>query len=221
MLDTKYLLGIVLLLIGFWPTKASGQYRDTFENHEWLYGKVYLTSGDSLQGPVVYHPALDVVQIASEDGTVSSLSPVNVSHFTVAGVYRDKPQLFRALFWNQGKQHDDFKKPMFFEQVCSGKLVLIRRFTGIMPINKEAASMKESSQRVYYPHFIGTPEEIQEDYYALLPDGEIVQLRNRRRNLQQLFGDKSGQVKRYVKTEKLDYNNPKQLIAIVDYFNTL
>lgn len=219
-LDTKFSLFVALLFFSYWSTPAFGQLKDHFESHEWLYGKVVLTTGDSISGPIVYHPLKDVVQIGSGDGTVSSFSPVNVSHFTVMGVYKDRPQLFRALFWNLGRYNDEFKKPVFFEQVNDGKLILIKRYTGMMT-NKSDRVQKESSQNIHYPHFIGTTEELQEDFFALMPDGEILPLHNRKRALLQLFGDKSGQVKRYVRSNRLDYKNSQQLIAIVDYYNSL
>ena len=64
-------------------------------------------------------------------------------------------------------------------------------------------------------------EQAQEFYYILLPDGEIVTLHNVRKDLHKLFGDKSREVKDYVKAHSLDYDRPYKLIAIVNYFNSL
>lgn len=73
----------------------------------------------------------------------------------------------------------------------------------------------------FYPAEDQWVEQVKEQYFVLLPDGQIVQLRNVRRDLHKLFGAKSKQVKEFVKENKLDYERPHELIAIVNYFNTL
>jgi hypothetical protein len=216
----KYIVLVVWLAVGSWPKLAEGQYRDGFDTDVWLYGKIVLSTGDSLTGALVYHPSKDVVQIASDNGKISSFSPVNVNYFEVNGVYRGKTQLFRTLYWNQGNHQNDFKMPVFFEQVCSGKMVLIKRYTDIAPARADKA-VKDSPHHYAYPHFISMSEELKEDYFVLLPDNNILPIRNRKRDLLRLFGSHSGQVKQYVRENKLDYNDPTHIVTIVDYYNSL
>ncbi|MBD1396973.1 hypothetical protein H9Q13_07335 [Pontibacter sp. JH31] len=219
-LDTNSRFLLVLVVLLGWPLLTYGQFRDSFETQEWHFGKVVLATGVSLSGQVVYHPAKEVVQVSSDDGAISSFSPVNVSYFVVNDIYTGKPQLFRSIFWNLGKQDTDFKKPVFFEQLNDGRLVLIKRQTGVVakPTDNQ---IRDPYQEALYPHTRGTSESIQEAYYALLPNGEIVPLRKKKRDLLQLFGEKSDQVKQFAKSNKLDYNNPNQLVTIVNYFNSL
>jgi hypothetical protein len=208
------------LVVCNWPRLAEGQYRDGFDTDVWLYGKIVLTTGDSLTGAVVYHPSKDVVQIASDSGKISSFSPVNVNYFEVNGVYRGKTQLFRSLYWDQGKRHDDFRMPVFFEQVCNGRMILIKRYTDIAPARADKA-VRDSHHQYAYPHFISMSEELKEDYFVLLPDNNILPIRNKKRDLLRLFGNLSDEVKRYVRENKLDYNDPKHIVMIVDYYNSL
>ncbi|PKV63201.1 hypothetical protein BD749_3040 [Pontibacter ramchanderi] len=192
-----------------------------FDTERWLYGKVVLVTGDSLEGAVIYHPAEDVVQIASEDGIVSSFSAVNVSHFMISGVYKGKPQLFRSLPWNRGSLESDFRVPVFFEQINQGELVLMKRYVGLTTAKGDQQPASASLQAVYFPHFATEGDGLQEVLYMLLPDGEIVQLRKNKKDLLKLCGVHTGKVKQFAKARKLDYKKSQDLLSIVDYYNTL
>jgi hypothetical protein len=218
--STLFLILIITGALVGSALETKAQMSDAFNVHSWLYGKVVLSSGDSLKGAVIYHPVLDVVQIAGDDGAINSFSPVNVSYFIIVGVYEGRPQLFRSLLWSKGQEQDAFRAPMFFEEICQGNIVLMKRYTGKPAVSTEnltAASVEPS----YYPHFASAPDDMQEFFYVQTPDGKIITLRNRKRELLKLFGDKSDQVKRYVRENRLDYNDSRQLVAIVNYYNSL
>ncbi|SIR10857.1 hypothetical protein [Pontibacter lucknowensis] len=222
-LSTKYLFFALLVAFACESRWGWAQMREGFDTERWLYGKVVLTSGDSLQGAVIYHPAKDVVQIASEDGTINSLSAVNVSHFMISGVYDGKPQIFRSLPWNRGSFQSDFRVPVFFEQINQGELMLMKRYVGVTAAKGEQHQQQATAslQTHYFPHFATAGDELQEILYVMLPDGEIVQLRKHKKDLLKLCGTQAGKVKQYVKANKLDYNNSKDLLSIVDYYNSL
>lgn len=62
---------------------------------------------------------------------------------------------------------------------------------------------------------------IKASYFILKPDGDIKTLKKVRKDLLRLFGSKADQVKRFVKKNGLSYEQTDQLIAIVDYYNSL
>ncbi|WP_461491657.1 hypothetical protein [Pontibacter sp. HJ8] len=217
-LDIGYLVLMVTLVLSFYlPLQVYGQLRELYEAEEWHYGKIVLATGDSLFGSVMYHPIQDVVQVESNDGAISSFSPVNVSHFVVRDKYNGRPQIFRSLFWNLGRVNTDFKKPVFFEQLNNGTISLIKRQAGVRKSDMGNGNYVDESD----PQWYDTSEEVKESYYALLPDGEIVALRNIRRDLLRLFGKKANTVKQFVRSNELDFNKPHELVMIVNYFNTL
>lgn len=211
------------LFMAFTCSSMSGwaQAQEAFDTERWLYGKVVMASGDSLEGAVIYHPAEDVVQIASEDGIVNSFSAVNVSHFMISGVYKGKPQIFRSLLWNRGSLESDFKVPVFFEQINEGELVLMKRYVGLSAASSDQKYATASLQTSYFPHFASEGTEFQEILYMLLPNGEIVQLRKNKKDLLRLCGAYTGKVKQYAKSNKLDFKRSQDLLSIVNYYNTL
>ncbi|WP_116542052.1 hypothetical protein [Pontibacter virosus] len=220
-LGTKYLFLSLLVTFACGNVPAWAQSNQGFDTERWLYGKVVLVTGDSLQGAVVYHPAQDVVQIASEDGIINSFSAVSVSHFMISGVYNGKPQVFRSLPWNKGSIQSDFRVPVFFELINQGELVLMKRYIGVTAAKADQQYATASIQTSYFPHFATEGDELQEVLYMLLPNGEIVQLRKPKKDLLKLCGVHTGKVKQYAKSNKLDYNSSKDLRNIVDYYNTL
>lgn len=189
----------------------------------WPEGKVVLADGEVLYGPLTYYQSQEVVNVRNEDGSIRSLSPVLVQHFVGQDLPSGRMYLFRALPWDLGRKYSDFKKPTFFEELNQGPLTLLRRQVPLVQTAGYANTLNESSHinANVYPVHQAAQEQIEDYYYILLPDGEIVTLQNVRKDLHKLFGKKSRKVKEYVKEHNLDYDRPYKLIAIVNYFNSL
>ncbi|MCC9136171.1 hypothetical protein ACFSKU_00920 [Pontibacter silvestris] len=183
---------------------------------EWPSGKVVLTSGDTLYGELVLHRAEEVLNVIHDDGTISSFSPISVEYFIAQDRPSGRPYYFRTLMWDQGRDYTDFKKPTFFEQLIEGPITLVMRESYL----GKAGFQNNYNNQNYLPAN-GWVEDVKESYYAVLPDGEVVTLRRIRRDLNALFGDKSKEVRKFVKKRNLEYERPHQLIAIVSFFNSL
>ena len=217
-LTTLMTVCVVLIGGGLLPSVLQAQVRQSIDVQEWPTGKVVLVNGDTLYGTLTYYRTPDIVNVSHEDGSMTSVSPVNVEYFVAQEMPSGKSYTFRTLFWDMGKPYSDFKKPTFFEVLNQGALTLIKR---------EAYSQgnaNTANATVYEPVTGSSPwasDHIRNLYYILLPNGEIVSLKNLRKDLQALFGNKYKDVKSYIKLNKLDYEKPHELVAIVNYFNTL
>lgn len=213
-----------LLFVGLLPVETLGQYRPNIDVQEWPSGKVVLTSGDTIYGPITYYHSQEVISVLNEDGTKSSFSPVNVQYFIAQEEPSGRPYTFKSLMWDMGRHYTDFKKPTFFEQLNQGAFTLIMREEYIQKDNSRTSpfyannAMYGSNYNVPGSEWL---DQIRGLYYIMLPDGEIVTLRNVRKDLHRLFGSKSREVKKFVKEHKLGYEKPHQLIAIVNYYNSL
>ncbi|MHA6248858.1 hypothetical protein ACXYMU_13025 [Pontibacter sp. CAU 1760] len=215
-------IGIIIGLL-IYSLPASAQYNLVGEVVRWPEGKVVLFSGDTIYGPISYFRTEDVVYVQNEDGTLSAYSPVNVKYFVGKEQIAGQTHIFKTLSWDMGRDYSDFKKPTFFEQLNRGGYTLLRRQ---VPHGQEFKRKSNPYSRANYSEPVTDENALanyqaQVQYYMLLPDGEVVTLRNVRKDMERIFGQKSSTVKAYVKKRDLDYDLPHRLIAIVNYFNTL
>lgn len=210
----------VVIAVMVHSLNATAQYRPEIDVQEWPAGKVVLTTGDTIYGPITYHRTQEIVNVHNEDGTISAFSPVNVEYFVAQEQPSNRPYIFRTLMWDLGRDYSDFKKPTFFEQLNQGTLTLVMREAYVRRDSHYASRQGYYNNPNLYPvnNYI---DQVNALYYVLLPDGEVVTLRNVRKDLHRLFGKKSKQVKKFVKKKHLDYNRPHELMAIVNYFNSL
>jgi hypothetical protein len=72
----------------------------------------------------------------------------------------------------------------------------------------------------YYPGYRSQPV-ILDMLFLFTPHQKIQALRNPRRDLEDLFGNKSGAMKQFIKTYNLSYNNTGDVMKIIRYFNSL
>lgn len=211
----------VVIAVMVYSLNAFAQYRTEIDVQEWPAGKVVLTNGDTIYGPLTYHRTQEVVYVHNEeDGLISAFAPVNVQYFVAQEHPSNRPYTFRTLMWDLGRDYSDFKKPTFFEQLNQGPLTLVMRETYVRR-DVHYASRQAYNNPYFYPMGNNHVDQIEELYYVLLPDGEVVTLRNVRKDLHKLFGDKSRQVKKFIKSRRLDYEKPHEMVAIVNYFNSL
>lgn len=210
---------VLVLCAGFYPAKA--QSRLAADVQEWPQGKVVMVNGDTLYGALTYYRTPDIVKVRHEDGTISSVTPVNVEYFIAQEMPSGKSLTFRTLNWDMGKVNSGFKKPTFFEELNRGALTLIMRENYSISGNRNYSKAMSYYDPGYYAGESGLDAQVIELYFILLPSGEIVSLRNPRRDLHVLFGEKSKDVKSYIKLNKLAYEKPHELVAIINYFNSL
>ena len=124
-LFTRFLVLIVSCLLGSYPLTA--QVRQEVDVQEWPNGTVTLTTGDVVEGVITYYRVQEIVTVLSENGDLYSLSPVNVDKFEVNNEYGSRRHVFKTIYWDQGKDYTDFKKPTFFEQLTEGNTTLLMR----------------------------------------------------------------------------------------------
>ncbi|WP_242927521.1 hypothetical protein [Pontibacter vulgaris] len=204
------------------PGLVTAQISSNPDVQEWPSGKVMLINGDSLIGAITYHRSQDVIEVKHNEGYTSTLSPVNVDYFIVNEVPSGRPHLYRSYNWNLGKEGSDFKKPTFFEQLNQGAITLIMRESNIQKGSSRSAIRRFASLDTYYEPSASDPEmKPRFSYFALLPNGDIMTLKNVRKQLHALFGKKSDLVKAFVKNNDLSYEDPYELTTIVNYYNSL
>lgn len=60
-----------------------------------------------------------------------------------------------------------------------------------------------------------------DEYFVKFKDNSIIEIPSRKKSFYEIFGDKSGAIKKYVKAEKINIKNVGDLKKVVNYYNTL
>ncbi|WP_347158183.1 hypothetical protein [Pontibacter chitinilyticus] len=208
--------GIASVVFLLFSLSGLAQTRTAMDIQAWPRGEVILASGDTLSGELLFYRTQDVVNVQHADGTISSCTPVNVQYFVAHDVTGGTSHTFRTFRWDQDRDYTDFKKPAFFEQLNEGPITLMARETYV-----PRSSYGKHNAAYYLPAASQAADQVVELYYALLPGGDIVPLHNVRKSLFKLFGKKSTKVKDFMKQQNLSFDQPNDIVAVVNYFNAL
>lgn len=221
---------LLCLLVGSFLVMQAAQAQTSGLVDEWPMGRVYLATGDSVNGKITYHRNEDLVQITKPDGSVVAYAPVAVRGFEAVdsdGRYR---RVFVTQRWNHGNDYSDFLAPSFFEQLIKGKYVLLRRET----MSRRDISRDPMYRRGYYPGYgygyggypygMGGPiyvDQRLDSFFLMMPSGKVRELRNVKKDMEAIFGKQKGKMKTYIKQNKLKYTDLPDLAKIVSYFNSI
>jgi hypothetical protein len=196
------------------------------EVQEWPNAQVILTSGDTLYGSVTYHQNEEIIRLVLNDGTNQAFTPVGVRSFAVADSQGQYQKLFRSYFWNRGNDYSDYQVPAFFEVLQEGPYTLVKREL-VAIRNQSMTPMYAGYGRYYDPYGPGaypgfrSQAVVLDALYLYTPRQKIIALRNPKRDLEDLFGNRSGEMKQFVKSRHLSYNQTQDVIQILRYFNSL
>ena len=220
-----YLRILFAVLISFSAISVTyAQVRQEIDVQEWPAGTVTLSTGEVLEGAITYYRGQEIISLLDNDGKLYSLSPVNVEKFEVENEYGSRRHVFKTIYWDQGKDFTDFKKPTFFEQLSDGNTTLLMR-ESYYKRNIETYTGDYKEGQIHDP--MGYPidaifaDQIKPLYYVLKPDGEVVQLQNVRKDFLRYCGKRAGTIKSFVRKQKLRFDQPMDFTAIVNYYNTL
>jgi hypothetical protein len=219
----KTLLALVTFFLGSAVTSGNAQQLDV---QEWPNAQVVLTSGDTLYGALAYHQTEEILRLILKDGTNQAFSPVGVRSFAVADSRGQYHKLFRSYLWNRGNDYSDYQVPAFFEVLQEGPYTLVKREV-VTIRNQNMAPMYAGYGRYYDPYGSGTypgfrsQTVILDALYLYTPKQKIIALRNPKRDLEDLFGKKSGEMKQFIKSRDLSYSQTQDVMRIIQYFNSL
>ncbi|MCC2545006.1 hypothetical protein LJY25_00995 [Hymenobacter sp. BT175] len=207
------------------------------------FGAVLLASGDTVRGPLTYYPQQDVVCVVQANKQVVALSAAQVrifaglqvqmpvvygasDHYLTGVDNRFRPptsigrgrsgqfhqydpthgmpdwrraqvlpiqkiRTYRTLLWSGGAGSP--QAPCFFEQLTNGPVLLLRRLR---------------------PGLLGY-----EMYFLARPNGEVMRLRPRKKDVLSYFSAQAGPIQEFVKHRRLRYSDPRALVLIVTFAN--
>jgi hypothetical protein len=173
----------------------------------WHEGKVVLLAGDTLNGLLKYDLQQNVVQYVLNNRKAEIYHARKVLFFEI---FDETVHRYRKFFVLPYSNPSNYKAPVFFELLEEGKMTLLSR---------ELLEYKTYNNAFYggsYSRLVQTYY-----YYLLKEDGTIEDFRGNKNDLLALMGNKGKAVEKYVKANRLDFDDKYDLAKIVAYYNSL
>jgi hypothetical protein len=196
------LYGLCFLLVATTETLAQ-----KFPSDLWHEGKIVLLEGDTLRGSVKYDLQQDLVQYGVADQRTTAYSARKVLFFEI---YDTSVRRYRQFFALPFSTTGSYKAPVFFELLEEGKMTLLSR--------------ESVEYRTYNsPYYMGSYSRLVlvYKYFFLDEEGNISEFTGNKSDLLQLMNNKSEEVEKYIKANKLKYDDKYDFAKIVAYYNSL
>jgi hypothetical protein len=185
---------------------AGSLYAQQFPSDFWHEGRVVLLEGDTLRGNIKYDLQQDLIQLSvSNQNTTFSARKVLFFEIFDTSV-RKYRQFFALPFTTVG----GYRSPVFFELLEEGKMTLLAR---------ESVEYRTQNS----PYYMGSYSRLVliYKYYFLDEKGNINEFNGNKNDLLELMNMKSEEVEKYIKANKLRYDDKYDFARIVAYYNSL
>lgn len=178
-----------------------------FPSDLWHDGKIVLLEGDTLRGSIKYDLQQDLVQYSEANQQTTAFSARKVLFFEIFDTSVRKYRQFFALPFSTVST---YKAPVFFELLEEGKMTLLAR--------------ESIEYRTYNsPYYIGSYSRLVlvYKYFFLDENGDIFEFTGNKNDLLDLMNKKSEEVEKYIKANKLRYDDKYDFAKIIAYYNSL
>lgn len=198
----RYFLTTILLLC---MAEAASAQKWPFEL--WHEGRIILVEGDTLRGKLKYDLMQDLVQFDRPDRPAEVFTPRKVLFFEIYDKTVNRYRSFFALPYNATT---GYRTSLFFELMEEGNLTLLAR---------EALEYRTYNSPYYFGSF--SRQVLVNKYFFLDEDGVIAEFDGNRSDLLALMGNKAESVEKYMKENRLRFEEKYDLAQIVSYYNSL
>jgi hypothetical protein len=204
---TKRLGGRLIALMVFLTLANATVRAQQWPFELWHEGKIVLESGDTLRGLVKYDFHQDLVQYNLEDKRTEAFSARKVLFFEI---FDNSVKKYRQIFALPYTNATGYRAPVFFELLEEGKMTLLSR---------EILEYRNYTS----PYYIGsfTRQVLVNKYFFLDQKGNISEFTGNKSDLLNLMGKKSEEVEKYIKANRLKYDDKYDFARIVAYYNSI
>jgi hypothetical protein len=176
-----------------------------FSFEYWHNGYLILEGGDTLKGQLKYNLQTDLLQFKAANH-FETYTPRKVVFFEIFDALSKDYRKFYSLPYSA---NNSYKAPIFFELLAEGKMTLLAR---------ESVEYKTYSSFYYYGSY--TRLVLVYKYFLLGDNGDISEFRGKKNDWLYEMGNYGDEVQKYAKSNKLDFDEKKDLMRIVEYYNT-
>ncbi len=197
----------IVLVTGLLMAGVAVHAQRHFPSELWHDGRLVLVDGDTLKGLVKYDLEQNVVQYVVNHKQAEIYSARKVLFFEI---FDETVHKYRKFFALPYTNISNYKAPIFFELLEEGKMTLLSR---------ELLEYKTYNNSFY----VGSYSRLVQTYYYYLmkEDGTIEDFRGNKNDLIALMGNKGKQVEKYIRANRLNFDDKYDVAEIVKYYNSL
>jgi hypothetical protein len=179
-------------------------------NDNWYRGSVILAEGDTLIGDLHYDLQNNLVQVNARN-SIKAYSARQVWSFSF---YDPDLMTDRQFYSLPYTVESNYKAPVLFELLSEGEVSLLSR---------ERLVTENVPQYGYggFGNYSYLRTRIRRDYFLGFASGNIKSYSGAKKDLLYLLKDKSGEVKKFANAHRLRYDDKRDLIQIINYYNSI
>jgi hypothetical protein len=174
----------------------------------WHEGKIVLLAGDTLKGMVKYDLQQDVIQFSPGAQKTEAYTARKILFFEI---FDNTVHRYRQFYALPYAKEGGYRAPVFFELLAEGKMTLLAR---------EGIELRTYSSNYYYGSSYSRQVLVYK-YFFLNEKGDIAEFDGNRNDLLDLMGKRGDDVEKYIKANKLKFEEKNDLARIVSYYNSL
>ncbi len=200
------------------PTLVLAQ---AFPSQRWHEGEAVLKDNSIIQGQLRYDLEHDAIQVIV-DGKIQTYSSQLVFKFSFL---QDDIELIRTFYTLPYANQPGYKSiPRFFEVIIEGKMTLLAR-EYVAQITTSTGGARFNRYR-NHPLARTTPSTVTRNYltykmFFLDHKGNLTEYGGRKKDLYYVLNESQGELKKFVKTNRLKIDKLEDVAKLVAHYNTL
>tara|TARA_R110001592_G_scaffold60339_2_gene183398 strand:+ start:740 stop:1339 length:600 start_codon:yes stop_codon:yes gene_type:complete len=192
--------------------RASAQ---TFPSELWHDGQVTLTDGNVKHGNVKYDLERQTVQLKIGQRN-EAYDASQVTSFTFL---QESLNLRRTFYSLPYAIQNNYRRPVFFEVVVTGKMTLLVREYIVVRNNNTPSTLNSRYRYQDYSDFNRNSTYLSYKMFFAKADGSIRESSGKKNDVLYQFGEARSELKKYVKKEKLKLDRLEDVVKLVQHYN--
>ena len=198
-----------ILLFPFLMISTLG-WSQEFSSRTFHKGWLVTDENDTISGTLKYDMDANAVQVVVGEKRIKTYSSKDILYFEIYdGVLKSYRQFYAIPY----AIRSNYKAPIIFEVLYEGPLSLLVREKIIITTDPYSQS--------YYNSPSVSRESLSFTYYFVDTKGKMTLFSGKKAHLYEIMFKKAEKVKTYIKTNKLDADEMRDLVRITAFYNSL
>jgi hypothetical protein len=208
----RALFSIVIVVLFLGTVNGQG---NQFPSQVWHKGQIVAENGQVHQGLVKYDLENNVVQL--QDVGIKTFGASNVIQFEIFDeVYGGIRTFYTLPYSTTG----DYETPMFFEILTEGNEIVLLCREQIVIDNRGMGMGAMAMNPLWGPPMGGGAYKLAFNYY-FIKDGKLQRYSLKKKELLDIFGDRSDEVQLFMRKNRLSHDKRGDLLRITAYYNQI